>query len=41
MVSSRTGSAYKYTRTDGSKICDTYTLQKDLAVHVEMHNQAA
>ena len=27
MVSSRTGTAYKYTRTDGSKICNTYILQ--------------
>ena len=27
MVSSRTATAYKYTRTEGSKICDTYILQ--------------
>ena len=27
MVSSRTGSAYKYTRTEGCKTCDTYILQ--------------
>ena len=27
MVSSRTGSAFKYTRTEGSKICYTYILQ--------------
>ena len=27
MVLSRTGTAYKYTRTEGSKICDTYILQ--------------
>ena len=27
MVSRRISSAYKYTRTDGSKICDTYILQ--------------
>ena len=27
MVSSRTSTAYKYTRIDGSKICDTYILQ--------------
>ena len=27
MVSSRTGTTYKYTRTEGSKICDTYILQ--------------
>ena len=27
MVSSRTGTAYKYNRTGGSKICDTYILQ--------------
>ena len=28
MVSSRTSSAYKYTRKEVSKICDTYILQK-------------
>ena len=27
MVSSRTGSAYKYTRTESGKICDTFILQ--------------
>ena len=27
MVSSRTGAGYKYTRTEGSKICVTYILQ--------------
>ena len=28
MVLSRTSPAYKYTRAEGSKICDTYILQK-------------
>ena len=27
MVSSRTGTAYRYTRAEGSKICKTYILQ--------------
>ena len=43
MVSSRTGSGYKYTTTEGSKFCYTYIFQnkKDLVVHVQMGNQAA
>ena len=28
MVSSRTGTAYKYTRTEGSNICDTFIFQR-------------
>ena len=43
MAPSRTGTAYKYTRTEGSKICYTYILQiqKGSSSHVQMDNQAA
>ena len=42
MVSSRTGTAYKYTRSEGSKICDKFCkYKKDLAVPVQMDNPAA
>ena len=43
MVSSKTGAAYKYTRTMGSKFV-TLTFckyKKDVAVHVKMDKQAA
>ena len=36
-MTSRAGSGYKYTRTEGSKICNIYILQIE-AVHVKMDN---
>ena len=42
LISSRTGSGYKYSRTEASKIYDIYIqqIQKDLVAHVWMENQA-
>ena len=43
MVASRTDTSYKYTRTEGSKICDTYILQiqKGSSSAVQIDSQPA